>query len=74
MFEGKRFLPETGTPMRNIACTNRLFALAEPVPLTLASLIAKSFTRRGRSDGADLSLAVIVTSGRRSRQSPPQPG
>ena len=44
MFEGKRFLPETGMPMRNIACIKRLLALAEPVPFTLASLIEKSFT------------------------------
>ena len=31
--------------MRKIACMIRLLALAEPVPLTLASLIAKSFMR-----------------------------
>ena len=31
-------------PMRKIACISRLLALAEPVPLTLASLNAKSFT------------------------------
>ena len=49
MFEGKRFLPETGMPMRKIAWTSRLLALADPVPFTLASLIAKSLTRvRGR--------------------------
>src|SRR5579884_3665657 len=45
MFEGKRFFPETGIPMRNIACISRLLALAEPVPLTLASLMAKSLAR-----------------------------
>ena len=44
MFDGKRFFPETGIPMRKIACIKRLLALAEPVPLTLASLIEKSFT------------------------------
>ena len=44
MFDGKRFLPETGMPMRNMACISKPFALAEPVPFTLASLMAKSFT------------------------------
>jgi hypothetical protein len=44
MFEGKRFFPETGMPIRKMACMSRPFALAEPVPLTLASLNAKSLT------------------------------
>ena len=44
MFDGKTFFPETGMPMRKIACMSRLFALAEPVPLTVAILKAKSFT------------------------------
>ena len=44
MFDGKRFLPDTGTPMRKIARISRLFALDDPVPLTLASFKAKSFT------------------------------
>ena len=42
MFDGKMFLPVTGMPMRKIACINKLFALAEPVPLTVAILKAKS--------------------------------
>ena len=45
MFEGKKFLPTTGMPMRKIACISRPLALAEPVPLTLASLRTKSLTR-----------------------------
>src|SRR5579859_1199168 len=44
MFEGKRFLPDTGTPMRNIASSSSELALADPVPLTLASLSEKSLT------------------------------
>ena len=44
MLDGKMFLPETGMPMRKMACMSRLFALAEPVPLTLAILKAKSLT------------------------------
>src|SRR5579863_8873189 len=44
MFEGKRFLPDTGTPMRKIERISRLLALEEPVPLTFASFSAKSFT------------------------------
>src|SRR5713226_6963051 len=49
MFDGNRFLPETGMPMRKMACMSRPLALAEPVPLTLASLTAKSFTRVRKS-------------------------
>src|SRR5579862_5964900 len=45
MLDGNRFFPETGMPIRKIACIKRLLALADPVPLTLASLIAQSFTR-----------------------------
>jgi hypothetical protein len=44
MLDGKRFLPETGMPMRKIACISSPFALADPVPLTLAILSAKSLT------------------------------
>ena len=42
MLEGNRFFPETGIPIRKIACISNPFALADPVPLTLASLSAKS--------------------------------
>gem|GEM_PF-4782992 len=45
MFEGNRFLPATGIPMRKIACMMRLLALAEPVPFALASLKANSLMR-----------------------------
>ena len=45
MLEGNKFLPETGIPILKIACIKRLFALADPVPLTFASLMEKSFTR-----------------------------
>src|SRR5262245_55668684 len=49
MFDGKRFFPLTGMPMRKIACINRLFALADPVPLTVPILNAKSLTRAAGS-------------------------
>src|SRR6185503_19619330 len=42
MFDGKTFFPDTGIPMRKIACISRLLALADPVPLTVAILKAKS--------------------------------
>src|SRR4051812_26239803 len=45
MFDGKTFFPATGIPMRKIACISRLFALAEPVPLTVPILKAKSLMR-----------------------------
>ena len=54
MFDGKTFLPVTGMPMRKIACMSRLFALAEPVPLTVPILNAKSLTRvRAARRGCD---------------------
>src|SRR5665213_1295692 len=59
MFEGKRFFPDTGIPMRKIACINRLFALADPVPFTLASFTEKSFTRTVVS--SDVSIAIVQT-------------
>src|SRR5829696_568343 len=45
MFDGKTFFPVTGIPMRKIACMSKLFALAEPVPLTVPILNAKSLMR-----------------------------
>ena len=42
MFDGKMFLPVTGIPIRKIDCMRRLFALAEPVPFTVAILKAKN--------------------------------
>src|SRR6266542_3395331 len=45
MFEGKTFLPVTGIPMRKIDCMRSPFAEADPVPLAVAILKAKSFTR-----------------------------
>src|SRR4051794_11478118 len=45
MFDGKTFLPVTGIPIRKIACMMRPLADADPVPLAVAILNAKSFTR-----------------------------
>src|SRR6185295_20336803 len=45
MFEGKTFLPVTGTPIRKMACMIRPFADADPVPFAVAILNAKSLTR-----------------------------
>src|SRR6202140_4830988 len=57
MLDGNRFLPETGTPIRKIARIKRLLALDDPVPLTLASFNAKSFTleRGGANSTAAMS-------------------
>jgi hypothetical protein len=44
MLEGKMFLGETGMPMRKMAFANMSFALAEPVPFTLANRITKSLS------------------------------
>src|SRR6266542_3166834 len=45
MFDGNTFLPVTGTPMRKMACMMRPFAEADPVPLAVAILKAKSLIR-----------------------------
>ena len=37
MFEGKRFLPETGMPIRNRLRRRTVFADCEPDPLTVAT-------------------------------------
>jgi hypothetical protein len=56
MFDGNTFFPDTGIPMRKIACMRRLFALAEPVPLTVAILKAKSLTRDGAGGTRDAGI------------------
>ena len=38
MLEGKTFFPDTGTPMRKIACMISPLALADPVPLAVAMI------------------------------------
>src|SRR5215204_5037589 len=43
MFDGKMFFGVTGMPILKIAFVKSAFALAEPVPLTLANLTTKSF-------------------------------
>ena len=59
MFDGKRFFPVTGMPMRKIACMRRLLALADPVPFTLASFTAKSLTPAVVAVGRARSLHVV---------------
>src|SRR5215831_12297669 len=46
MFDGNTFLPVTEMPMRKMACMSRPFALADPVPLTVPILNAKSLMGR----------------------------
>src|SRR3954466_15522946 len=48
MFDGNTFFPDTGMPMRKIACMMRPFADADPEPLGVAILKAKSLTRSGK--------------------------
>src|SRR5512140_2041878 len=44
MFDGNRFLPETGTPMRKIDRMRTLFAVCEPDPFAVATCREKSLT------------------------------
>ena len=48
MLEGNTFFPVTGIPMRKMACMRRPLALADPVPLTVAILRARSLIRASR--------------------------
>ena len=48
-------------PIRKMACISRPLALADPVPLTLASLIAQSLIRTEVGVSADGDSAVSVT-------------
>src|SRR5688572_2909811 len=45
MFDGNTFFPVTGTPIRKMACMRRPLAEADPVPLAVAILKAKSLMR-----------------------------
>src|SRR6187551_868086 len=45
MFDGKTFFPVTGTPIRKIACMMSPLDDADPVPLAVAILNAKSLIR-----------------------------
>src|SRR4051812_47637634 len=63
MFDGNRFFPDTGMPMRKIACISSPFALAEPVPLTFASFSAKSLLRTSMAEPFDVADLAAVARG-----------
>ena len=44
MFDGKRFFPETGTPIRKMARIRTLFAVCDPEPFAVATWREKSLT------------------------------
>ncbi len=44
MFDGKRFFPDTGTPMLKIARISTEFEDCEPEPFTVATVKLKSLT------------------------------
>jgi hypothetical protein len=44
MFDGKRFFPETGTPIRKMERIRTLLAVCEPDPFAVATWREKSFT------------------------------
>src|SRR5436190_17688793 len=56
MFDGKTFLPVTGTPMRKMACISRPLADADPVPFGVAILKAKSLVRSMDSSATSFQL------------------
>ncbi len=46
MFEGNRFLPETGTPIWKMLRSSTVLADCEPEPFTVATCMLKSLTLR----------------------------
>src|ERR1700677_5052676 len=48
MFDGKRFLPLTGTPIPKMLFSSTLLADCEPDPFTVATLMLKSLITRLR--------------------------
>jgi hypothetical protein len=66
MLLGKRFFPETGTPIWKMARSRVLFAVWLPEPLTVAIWIEHSFTsgaRAGVSGAAAGAGACVVVRG-----------
>src|SRR6476646_4991000 len=61
MFEGNRFLPVTGMPMRKNARIIVAFAEVLPEPLTVATTRAKSLTIGGRSATAAVCGALCTS-------------
>src|SRR3954454_4760314 len=57
MFDGNTFFPVTGTPMRKMACMISPLADADPVPLAVAILNAKSFALSMNNDGGQASVS-----------------
>src|SRR5512142_2405385 len=58
MLDGKRFLPETGTPIWKIARISTLFAVCEPEPFAVATWSEKSFTTTSRDPRAPSARSV----------------
>src|SRR4029453_10625156 len=60
MFDGKRFLPETGTPIWKIERSRTRLAVWLPDPLTVATWMLKSLTT-ALAAGADWSASVATS-------------
>ena len=63
MFEGNRFLPETGMPIRKIERRSTRFAVWLPDPLTVATRMLKSFTTRSVRFAAGASCTAMSETG-----------
>src|SRR5271169_2818343 len=63
MFEGNRFLPETGTPIWKIVRSRTVLALCDPEPLAVATCMLKSLTmglRSGASAEPCTAISVVA--------------
>src|SRR5512140_3922071 len=58
MFDGNRFLPETGTPMRKMDRMRTLFAVCEPDPFAVATCKEKSLTTTPEDEPAPVVASV----------------
>jgi hypothetical protein len=50
--DGKRFFPDTGTPIWKMARSSTVFELCEPEPFAVATWIEKSLTSGGACEAA----------------------
>src|SRR5512133_288940 len=61
MLDGKRFLPETGTPIWKMARSSTMFDDCEPEPFAVATWIEKSLTTGPRAAGREGASGLWVS-------------
>ena len=67
MFDGNRFLPDTGTPIWKIERIRTRFAVWLPEPLTVATWMLKSLTMRPVVGAGAWSVRAVSSEGMRGQ-------